>query len=76
MRRLVTWTLIILVFGLGLMWMATSAQANPLTLPAEKAEPATPTTAPGPSISEQVGAAARSAVDQATEVGTRVVERS
>lgn len=80
MRRLITWSIIILLFGLGLMWMVTSAQANPRSMPPEKTDEPAPTTtgpaAPGPSISEQVGAAARSAVDKAKEVSAQVVEKS
>ena len=82
MTRLITWSLIILAFGLGLIWMVASAQANPRTLPkTEKpvgTSPVTTTepTKPAPSLSEQAGTAARSAVEAAKEVGAQVVEKS
>ncbi len=79
MRRLITWSFIILVFGLGLVWMVNAATANPRTLPktvqpsGTTGDQATPTE---PSLSERAGTAAREAVDKAKEVGTQVVEKS
>lgn len=74
MTRLITWCLIIAAFGLGLVWMVASAQANPRTLPTGK--PAEPPVQLAPSLSEQAGAATRSAIDKTKEVSAQVVEKT
>jgi len=79
MTRLITWSLIILTFGLGITWMVRSAQANPRPLPQPEKTPAAAPTEPAkpePSFSEKAGTAARSAVDQAKDVGAQVVEQT
>ena len=76
MTRLITWSLIILAFGLGMTWMIRSAQLNPRPLPESMKAPATAPAKPEPSLSEQAGTAARTAVDKAKEVGAQVTEQS